>query len=58
MLLSAVSEFVCLYCKCKVYSEKLLINETVLPETTVIDLMSKLYFDNTEGKFALHFSVC
>jgi len=35
-----------------------LINETVLPEYTVIDLMCKLCFDYTEGIFALYFSAC
>ena len=38
-LLSAVSNFMCWYCECKRYSEELLINDIVLPKTTVMDLM-------------------
>jgi len=37
--MSSVSKFMCWFCKCKTYSEELLVNKTVLSETTAIDLM-------------------
>jgi hypothetical protein len=57
VLFSAVSKFMCWFCKCKIFYEEFLFNKTVLSQTTVIDLMWKLCFDYTEGKFALYFSV-